>query len=135
MLQSGSLFHERLSPKWLTFILAFTVEAQVVADAVQQNIAENARTALNQTDYQKRYEDLAARYNNLKKEIAELSDKIQETQSRKAGVEDFLKAFEKTPDTLTEFSLDAFNGLVDHLTVYAKDDIRVTFRNGQEIKA
>ena len=111
------------------------VEAQVVADAVQQNIAENARTALNQTDYQKRYEDLAARYNNLKKEIAELSDKIQETQSRKAGVEDFLKAFEKTPDTLTEFSLDAFNGLVDHLTVYAKDDIRVTFRNGQEIKA
>lgn len=110
-------------------------EAQVVADAVQQNIAENARTALNQTDYQKRYEDLAARYNNLKKEIAELSDKIQETQSRKAGVEDFLKAFEKTPDTLTEFSLDTFNGLVDHLTVYAKDDIRVTFRNGQEIKA
>ena len=26
MLQSGSLFHERLSPKWLTFILAFTLE-------------------------------------------------------------------------------------------------------------
>lgn len=25
MLQSGSLFHERLSPKWLTFILAFTL--------------------------------------------------------------------------------------------------------------
>ncbi|MGI6737683.1 MAG: recombinase zinc beta ribbon domain-containing protein [Anaerovoracaceae bacterium] len=110
-------------------------EAQVVADAVQQNIAENARTALNQTDYQKRYDDLAARYDKLKKEIDELSDKIQETQSRKAGVEDFLKAFEKTSETLTEFSIDTFNGLVDHLTVYAKDDIRVTFRNGQEIKA
>jgi len=25
LLQSGSLFHERLSPKWLTFILAFTL--------------------------------------------------------------------------------------------------------------
>lgn len=110
-------------------------DAQIVADAVQQNITENAHTALDQTDYQKRYDDLSARYDKIKKEITELSDRIQETQSRKAGVEDFLKAFEKTPGTLTEFSVDAFNGLVDHLTVHAKDDIRVTFRNGQEIKA
>jgi DNA invertase Pin-like site-specific DNA recombinase len=110
-------------------------ESQVVADAVQQNITENAHTALDQTDYQKRYDDLAARYDKLKKEISELSDRIQETQSRKAGVEDFLKAFEKTPDTLTKFSFDAFTSLVDYITVYSKDDIRVTFRNGQEIKA
>ena len=110
-------------------------EAQVVADAVQQNIAENARTALDQSAYQKRYDDLADRYDKLKARIDELSEKIEETQSRKAGYEDFLKAFENTPDSLTEFSLDAFNGLVDHLTVYAKDDIRFTFRNGQEIRA
>lgn len=110
-------------------------EAQVVADAVQKNIEENARTALDQTAYQKRYDDLADRYDKLKARIEELTSKIEETQSRKAGYEDFLHAFENTPDSLTEFSLDAFNGLVDHLTVYAKDDIRFTFRNGQEIKA
>lgn len=60
---------------------------------------------------------------------------IQETQSRKAAVEDFLKAFENTPDTLTEFSADAFTSLVDHLTVHSNNDIRITFRNGQEIRA
>lgn len=85
--------------------------------------------------YAQKHSKLADRYDKLKAEIDELGEKIQETQSRKAGVEDFLRAFEKTPDTLTEFSLDAFNGLADHLTVYGKDDIRVTFRNGQEIKA
>ena len=110
-------------------------EAQVVADAVQQNIAENARTALDQTAYQKRYDELATRYDKLKQEIDSLSEKIHDTQSRKGSVEDFLRAFEKTPDSLPEFSLDAFTGLVDHLTVYAKDDIRVTFRNGQEVNA
>lgn len=110
-------------------------EAQVVADAVQKYIEENARTALDQTAYQKRYDDLADRYDKLKTRIDELTGKIEETQSRKAGYEDFLKAFENTPDTLTGFSLDAFNGLVDHLTLYAKGDIRFTFRNGQEIKA
>jgi site-specific DNA recombinase len=110
-------------------------EAQIVAEAVQRNIAENARTPLDQTDYQKRYDDLSARYDKLKTRIDELNEQIHETQSRKAGVEDFLQAFEKTPDSMTEFSLDAFNSLVDHLTVYAADDIRFTFRNGQEIKA
>ncbi len=49
--------------------------------------------------------------------------------------EDFLQAFENISDSLTEFTLDALSGLVDHVTIYAKDDIRVTFRNGQEIRA
>lgn len=108
-------------------------EAQVISDAIQQNIAENARIALNQTDYQKRYDDLTDRYEKLKARVDEISDQIQNTQSRKAAVEDFLKAFEKTPDSLTEFTADAFSSLVDHLTIHSKDDIRVTFRNGQEI--
>ena len=71
-------------------------EAQVVADAVQQNIAENARTALDQTAYQKCYDELAARYDKLKQEIDSLSKKIHDAKSRKGSVEDFLRAFEKT---------------------------------------
>ena len=46
-----------------------------------------------------------------------------------------LTAFEKLPDTLTEFTLDNWHGLVDYATVYAEDDIRFTFKNGQEVKA
>ena len=36
-------------------------EAQVVSDAVQQNIYENAHVALDQKTYQKKYDDLTAR--------------------------------------------------------------------------
>lgn len=50
-------------------------------------------------------------------------------------MEDFLKAFEKMPEQLTDFSLDAFNALTDCLTVNSDGDIDVTFRNGQTIKA
>ncbi|MGI6754839.1 MAG: hypothetical protein ACOX4F_02340 [Atopobiaceae bacterium] len=110
-------------------------EARTVAGAVQQNIAENAHAALDQTTCQKRYDDLTDRYHQLKKRIDQLNEQIQETQSRKARTEDFLKAFERTPDTLTKFTPDAFTSPVDHLTVYSKNDIRVTFHNGQEIKA
>ena len=36
---------------------------------------------------------------------------------------------------LEEFSIDIWNSLVEYATVYSTDDIRFTFKNGQEIKA
>jgi len=43
LLQSGSLFHERLSPKWLTFILAFTVIQIRVTKEEKKAIIEKAK--------------------------------------------------------------------------------------------
>lgn len=110
-------------------------EAQVVSDAVQQNIYENAHVALDQKAYQKKYDDLTARYETLRAQLDELNEQISQTQAQKASIEDFLTDFEKMPEALTEFSLDAFNALTDFITVYSEKDIRVTFRNGQEIQA
>jgi site-specific DNA recombinase len=70
---------------------------------------------------------LSKRYDELKARIDELYDQISEMKAKKAGIEDFLAAFEKTPDTLTEFSVKAFSSLVDFITVYSEKDIRVTF--------
>ena len=39
------------------------------------------------------------------------------------------------PDELSEFTPDSWHGLVDYGTVYADDDIRFTYKNGQEVKA
>lgn len=43
--------------------------------------------------------------------------------------------FEKLPNQLPEFTLEAWHGLVEYATVYAEDDIRFTFKNGQEVKS
>ena len=110
-------------------------EAQIVSDAVQQNIYDNAHVALDQKVYQKKYDDLTARYETLKDRLDELNEQISQLQSQKGNYEDFIRAFKKLPDQITEFSLDSFNGLVDFITINAADDIQVTFRNGQTIKA
>ena len=39
------------------------------------------------------------------------------------------------PDEMTEFMLESWHGLVDFATSYAADDIRFTFKSGQETKA
>lgn len=110
-------------------------EAQVVSDAVQQHIYENAHVALDQATYNKKHDALTARYNSLKERIEELNDRIQETQAQKASIDDFLRAFKTMPETLTSFSLDNFNALADYLTVNSEGDIDVTFRDGQTIRA
>ena len=110
-------------------------ETQVVSDMVQQAIQENARTALNQTEYQKRYDSLVQRFDRAKTRLEEVTAEIQEKQTSSASMGTFLNAFEQMPDALAEFSLESWHSMVDFATVYSIDDIRFTFKNGQEIKA
>lgn len=110
-------------------------ETQVVSDMVQQCIYENAHVALDQTEYQKRYNDLPERFEKTKARLDAVTLEIHQMQTQRASIEDFLKAFAAMPNELTEFTLESWHGLVDYGTVYAADDIRFTFKNGQKVKA
>lgn len=110
-------------------------ETQVVSDMVQQCIFENAHVALDQTEYQKRYDGLTARFERAKARLETVMAEIRSRQSQRADIDAFIKAFEGLPQELTEFTIDNWLGLVDYATVYSGDDIRFTFKNGQEIQA
>lgn len=60
---------------------------------------------------------------------------LQQMQLQRAEYESFLKTFQQLQDSLEEFSIDSCNSLVEYATIYSADDIRFTFKNGQEIKA
>lgn len=47
--------------------------------------------------------------------------------------QEFPQALRADAGRTDRITLDAFKGLEDVITVYSDDDIRVTFRNGQEI--
>ena len=70
-------------------------ETQVVSDMVQQAIQENARTALNQTEYQKRYDNWVQRFDRAKTRLEEVTTEIQEKQTASANMGTFLNAFEQ----------------------------------------
>ena len=90
---------------------------------------------MDQAEYQKRYDALTQRFDKAKARLEEVSEEISQKQTQRANYEAFLKSFEKLPDQLPEFTLETWHGLVDYTTVYAEDDIRFTFKNGQEVKA
>jgi hypothetical protein len=110
-------------------------ETQVVSDLVQQCIYENAHVAQDQTEYQKRYDALTQRFEKAKSRLEAVAEEIHQRQTQRANYEAFLKAFEKLPDQLTEFALETWHSLVDFATVYSENDIRFTFKNGQEVRA
>ena len=47
----------------------------------------------------------------------------------------FIKTLKKQGNVVTVFDDALWGGMLDYLTVYKKDDIRFTFKDGTEIKA
>ena len=110
-------------------------EMNVVAELIEQCVAENARVALDQTEYQKKYDGLAGRFNRAKGRLLEVSQAITERQAKREKIGRFVSALEKLDGPLTEFNEDDWYSLVEYATVYSREDIRFTFKNGMEIKA
>ncbi len=95
---------------------------------------ENVRVALDQADYQKRYDSLTERFDKAKARLEEVKEVICDKQTRQATIETFLDEVKRL-DSVTEFQSALWYGLVDYMTVYSKDDVQVTFKDGTEIKA
>ena len=108
-------------------------EMMVVSDLMQKCIYENAHVALDQVEYKKRYNGLTERFNAAKARYESMDETIRNKQSRRATIETFLRTLAKA-DLIDKFDTVLWCGLVDFVTVFSKDDVRFTFKNGQEIR-
>ena len=110
-------------------------EIDVVSQMIQDAISENARIAIDQTDFQSRYESLVQRFDAAKAKYDAVCAEMDDKRDRRAIMEQFLEDLARRDTLLTEFEAEAWHALVDFVTIYAVDDIRVTFKNGKEIRA
>ena len=109
-------------------------ELNVVAELIQQCVRENAHVALDQTEYQARYDGLAERFDRTKARLDEVGNAITEKQAKKEQIERFLAELEQQDGMATEFDEEQWYSLIDFVTVFNKEDIRFTFKDGTEIK-
>ena len=110
-------------------------QMNVDADAVQELIAQNARVAQNQEEYNLRYEALATRFNETKAKYDAVTAEIAKRGIRRRELGRFIRQVEELPDRITDFSEALWGSLIDHVTVFAKDNIVFTTSSGMEIKA
>lgn len=88
----------------------------------------------NQAEYQKRYDGLVSRFDKANARHTEITDLIAERMARKHQIESYLKEL-RSREPLTEFRETDWLAMVDYIAVHSKNDIRVTFKDGTEIKA
>ncbi|WP_418539660.1 hypothetical protein [Massilistercora timonensis] len=108
-------------------------EMEVVSQMMQRCIRENATIALDQTEYQKRFDSLNSRFEAAKEKYETTTRQLSDKQSRKAQMKDFLKLLKAQDGKLTEFSDSLWLGLLDYATIYADGRMTFTFKNGDTI--
>ena len=108
-------------------------EMNMLLDRVQKCISENARIAQDQTDYQKRYDELVSRYDATKVKYHETEKSLKARQAKAERLGALVKALTAQSGAVTKFDEGLWGTLVDYMTVYSKDDISVTFKDGTEI--
>lgn len=107
----------------------------MVAGLIQDGIYQNAHVAQNQTAYNKEYENLTSRYDKAKERLDEVTADIHDKSSRFKAIENYIEILKSNNEAVTEYDAQLFHSMVEYATVYSKDDIRFTMKDGAEIKA
>ena len=98
-----------------------------------QAVAENAQTAIDQTDYQCRYDILVARYENTKQYLAEIDAQITGRRVKLENIEVFMQTLRAQECLLTEFDEGLWNAAVDSLIVHSAIKFTFKFKDGTEL--
>jgi site-specific DNA recombinase len=109
-------------------------EMEIVVELTQSCVAENARTAQNQEDYQKRYDGLVERYEKVKSRYDAIMEAIEEKQAHYEKLGIFIDILEKHGAPITEFDAGMWGSMVEYITVDKDKKMTVTFKDGSEIQ-
>lgn len=109
-------------------------EILVLVEMTQNVVAENARVAQDQEEYQKRYDGLVQRYEDAKKEYDELVNKIEQKEAHGERIRQFIKTLKDQDGIITEFDDVLWGSMVELVTI-GREKRSVTFKDGTEIQA
>lgn len=89
---------------------------------------------MNQREYKGRYEALAARYENIKKEIEGINEKRLERSAKKENILEFIKEIEAKESLITEFDEEVWKGTVEKVVVNSDEKITLIFKDDMELE-
>lgn len=112
-----------------------TAECAETAALVEDCIAANAASALNQAEYQKRYAELVARYDSAKAQLDELKAKRLKDAVRKERISRLLTTLRQSDNIAPQkFDEHLWRETVEAIIIYSLDDVRVRFCSSTEIR-
>lgn len=113
---------------------ALIEELEVISGLTRKCIAENASEAIDQVEYEKRYNRLNDRYNSTRDKIEVLRKKIEDRTDEADKIGAFMFEINEFNEPLDHFDEHLWIAVIDHLTVYHDGKIMFSLSNGMEIE-
>ncbi len=112
---------------------ALEEKINVTVEMTQNIVAENARMAQNQDEYNKKYSSLVERYNKLKEEYDSICSTISDKDAKYEQIGRFIKVLKGQQELITEFDESLWSSLTEKIVVKSKEEVTVVFKDGTEI--
>jgi DNA invertase Pin-like site-specific DNA recombinase len=114
-------------------ISAVNTEKIATYEKIEAAIYENSRRALNQDEYNERFEKINTRYDELKARLSELAVQRQSILARRERIGLFLAELQNCDALLEGFDEAIFVATVEEIIVNGLSDVCVKFRDGTKI--
>lgn len=109
-------------------------ESEVVLRLIQKIISENAQTAMDQEEYNRRYDAYSERFEAARKRLAEIAELRQERNAKKTRIRLFMENMNSHQELVQSFDEELWYSTVDYVTVYEDKRLMFTFRDGRQVE-
>lgn len=106
---------------------------EVIGGLVDKMIKENTRTAQDQVEFNKRYDELSAQYESEKNDLDKALEKRAYMQAQEIKMKAYLEEIKKADNYLPEWSNDVWMIMVEKAIVNRDKTITFKFTSGTEI--
>jgi len=108
-------------------------ECTAIEAVIEKLIAENARKAIEQSEYNRKYSEYAAKYNKMQKRKQELNAEIAMSIARRNQMKAFIKELKKQEQLLTEFDKSLWCATLNAMVVKSEHEVIFQFKDGTEL--
>ena len=109
------------------------VEMGIVSELIRQVVSQNANVALDQAEYNRKYDSLTERFHKAADRVKEIDTECARRKGQRREIETFRDAVLANEQPVTVFSNELWNATIDRMTVNLDGSVKVAFRNGIEM--
>ncbi len=108
-------------------------ESNIVVELINKCVAENARKAMDQEEYQRQYSSYNARYEGIRKKLDKLKNKRLERLAKKMSIRCFMDKLSQQ-DIITTFDEELWYTTVDVVKVSLDGKMTFVFQDGSTVE-
>lgn len=104
-------------------------EAEVLIELLKKHVERNAHAALNQEEYESKYNELGNKYEQVKERIEEIEKKIFSQKIKLNNMKDFIERLEEQEGLITEFDEELWLGTIGKVIINKEKKISFEFKD------